>query len=1319
MLDVMVLDKEHALCMCGERPVLELRESVMMKILRWKLPVLLTLLFGSPQGAVGVPQEERLAVAGRLDIDLHAEFMVARNEWGVALNWYNCGYSGGTFGNFGLDAPTEIRRSVERIGEVYPRWLPVDGSPALFFRGDHHMKADFASEPGVTGREDFTIEVWIKNSEARAGEGLLGWVNEGATTSAPFVLRSFLPAVPGWQHIAVVATDARERWYADGVRVADQPREMFIGEGHRLVLGGVSPAAPSYRGFLAAVRVHSEAMTEEQIRHNVAGGPMLGTRLWPNLCPDIHDQATWGDDEPETYALYTTERFRTRWLKALDEDGAVAARVPHQLAMAERLYDLYAHKLALRVPIVSARAELRGDGMKYKIHIANNWDGGNWMGWYGEKGFGYPIQGPGHINPHEFVHGCQGHMEGRLTGNWWEAHANFPQVYAGVYQTLPGLNNTTSMMFQGHGRHYYHSRLMFEHLSETPEYGYLFVSKLWHEARGETYPWTIFSRIDPYPEVPMSDEWNRMARRNVTWDYENHLAYRGENGHPDMQRRGRTVLEPVPHDPEWWRVPKQMAPQQFGWNIIPLQPQGHEVAALLEGYVNAERGSDWRASFVAVNTLGLPRYSPVFKPGERTEFALREDEPTLFLVVSATPSNVIDIEMTGDYRANEQHQFPYKVKLEGCAMVHPLAPPAPRVAGAPHANGGGFVAATARADDTAYVAPGAQVLGASRVLGHARVEGHAVVENATVQDHAVVSDFARVEGQSVIRDHAKVRDYALVRGRSTVRDYARILEHAQLGGGKLLADRVTVKGMAAVSGNARGTAMIDGTYAKSNEITRGKWFTWSWAQGQNPGEIDEDFGGLYLRYSFEEVHPYLAWDDHGVTWGYLHGGPEVKAGEGREGNALVLDGRDQFVELPRDVADHRDITLRLEVNWDGGPDERILEFAGEDGDALYMTPSDGQERFVFALRKGGAEQRLTAPALPRGEWVQIEVIIADGVGRLFIDGSEADRSDRFTLRADDVGATRCYLGRGADGGFLTGMLDEVEIFKAATKDDHPPSPDPAMFGVPPTFARPGLLVMESVEGRHPRGGVQYRFEETGGTELNSGWLETPVYRATDLDPGLETTWRVRMRDRQGNETAWSDPATVRWEAPMAYRAEEETGLIVIDAAGYSARTDGLVDRQWVLTDEVAGYTGEGTMRAEPYASLFIDGNVTTDSPRLDYDILFPEAGAYWVWVRALGRDHGSIHLGLNLALEPWGREMYVGTHVLQWRRHHTPIRIDEPGLNRLSVWMRKDGVALDRIVLTRDGDYAPWDRRDQHNNMLGAGPQATPRSVVGDPGSND
>ena len=70
--------------------------------------------------------------------------------------------------------------------------------------------------------------------------------------------------------------------------------------------------------------------------------------------------------------------------------------------------------------------------------------------------------------------------------------------------------------------------------------------------------------------------------------------------------------------------------------------------------------------------------------------------------------------------------------------------------------------------------------------------------------------------------------------------------------------------------------MIDGFYAKGNEITGGRWLTWSWGKGKNPGETDADIGPDILKLDFEEPHPWMARDEVGVTWGTLVGAPKFE-----------------------------------------------------------------------------------------------------------------------------------------------------------------------------------------------------------------------------------------------------------------------------------------------------------------------------------------------------------------------------------------------------------------------------------------------------------
>jgi hypothetical protein len=66
-----------------------------------------------------------------------------------------------------------------------------------------------------------------------------------------------------------------------------------------LVLGGASAMKPSFKGDLAAVRLHDEALTVEEITHNFKGGVMLGT--------EIHN---WWRMEPDKWWVKESEHFR-------------------------------------------------------------------------------------------------------------------------------------------------------------------------------------------------------------------------------------------------------------------------------------------------------------------------------------------------------------------------------------------------------------------------------------------------------------------------------------------------------------------------------------------------------------------------------------------------------------------------------------------------------------------------------------------------------------------------------------------------------------------------------------------------------------------------------------------------------------------------------------------------------------------------------------------------------------------------------------------------------------------------------------------------
>lgn len=1161
-----------------------------------------------------------LAVAGRLSVDLHAEFMVSR-EYGTetVLNWYTCGYSGGgqggsdkrlggAFGDFGFQVPFADRQ------KRYPHAVTIGKIRAVRFDGGDFMKGNFAVEKKILDGGKMAVETWFRSEKPEKDDVIVGWQSrDGKETSAWIGLPAKCAGSEQWRHLVVNCTPDTEVWYLDGEKIASGKRRTLLKEGHIMVLGGASSGKPSFKGDLVAVRLHDEAMTPEEIAHNFKGGPMLGTEMhnwWRN------EPGKWWSQESDHFRHAIDKAEMSRWDERRRKE--FNDRVPGMFNLAELIYHTYSERLALRSSVVSKRPEKRGDGIKYKIPIQPAQ--GSWMGV--DDDFGWACQGEGHINPHELVHGWDA-QTGNMQGNFWEAHANFPQTYNGIYQTMPpGCVSRVTSCCPVNGRDYYNDRLMFEHLAQTPEYGPMFVSKLWYDGPTATqdspYPWITFTRLNPYPERTLADEYTRMAMRNVTWDYLTFEDARGGSGNTGygndhviskenlykrdadgsrsmIQRCSRVVLEQIPYAPEWWRVPKEFAPQQLGWNICPLSFKPGKVSATLAGYVNPKRGSDWRAGFVGVDQAGKAVYGDVFGPGKQQAFTVADTIRELYLVVCGTPTNIMPINMTGDFRSFEQEPFPYRVKLQGCEPIVVLKPERPNVPGKAHANGGGFVADSAKVEATAYVAPGAQVLGNSTVSGRARIEDCAVVEGATVTDEAVVSGYASVGGGATIAEQAKVRDCAEVSDRSVIKGHARILEHALITTrGNTCTDEVTVKGVAHVyGGNQKGSALIDGFYAKGNEITGGRWFTWSWGQGKNPGESGEDFGGLYADYDFETEHLWMAADAFGATWGYLVGSPRcelcpdkvakkntlrqpesvlktldreqhddnnysellitylrpretgeytfwiaaddegelwidgkkicsnpfwagfrdygrfpsqksapirlergkayalkalhsnahmggalsvswAKAGaapapipadclslnaDGNKpgvlqrvwgdvrsvadlvsrpdypegvlrvgGSALALNGKDQFVELPKDVADFRSCSYSVEFKQTmKNNGSRLFEFSQANGDALWLSPwEDG--KLVFGICQGKKTECLTAPGIPLGLWARVQVCLDGKTAALFVNGRKVAENKAATLSPDCVRATRCYLGRGEKGGYFGGLIDRMTIF---------------------------------------------------------------------------------------------------------------------------------------------------------------------------------------------------------------------------------------------------------------------------------------------------
>ena len=526
-----------------------------------------------------------------------------------------------------------------------------------------------------------------------------------------------------------------------------------------------------------------------------------------------------------------SKHFRYIWDAQVAAHGSWTATMPHQtLRNLEESWQIFAKEMGYREPCFATGTT---SGTRYKVNVTS-WYGGYWAGLdagYGKLNItpdGLRENPPTGVIPHELMHVFQFHNSSSyVPGSWWEGHANYGrermlQIYGPLYSSAQrsGIDPTylrCAHQHLAHGRDYYLSWPLFMYLDENPDalpdLGEGTNVALWQQTQINEYPLMALERLTPVSSL--KDIVGYFARRGATYNYASKAditAALASFGTPlDNAATARwqfTDLVQRGDDPAWWRVPFEMAPMQGAYTLHELVPAGsgawRVVTVNLRGLADSARGADWRASFIVISDTGAERYSTLWSSGANS-VTLAANENKVYVSVAGAPAvfhtGAPNGSFEGDfneavypYRSTpSKARFPYELQVAG-------ATPRERNNGAatglvPHANGGGYKAATATVAATAFLGPNARVLGTANVSGTARIEDFAVVSGAAqVGGSAIVSGHAWVRGGTV-NGNAKVRDWALVEG-GTVTMNARVLEHANIKGGTLT-DFATAKGSAA------------------------------------------------------------------------------------------------------------------------------------------------------------------------------------------------------------------------------------------------------------------------------------------------------------------------------------------------------------------------------------------------------------------------------------------------------------------------------------------------------------------------------------------
>jgi hypothetical protein len=229
-----------------------------------------------------------------------------------------------------------------------------------------------------------------------------------------------------------------------------------------------------------------------------------------------------------------------------------------------------------------------------------------------------------------------------------------------------------------------------------------------------------------------------------------------------------------------------------------------------------------------------------------------------------------------------------------------------------------------------------------------------------------------------------------------------------------------------------------------------------------------------------------------------------------------------------------------------------------------------------------------------------------------------------------------------------------------------------------------------------------------GSGLTTAWTveSQPAGESVDIEnPSMVDTYAsftgpgtyvLRLTADDG-EHATSEDVTVRIGLASAGVYEEAGGTLAIEAEGFTGEQSGsgaAVDSQWQEATDSRGASGGLFVQAQPNAGVNVGDS--TAGPRLAYAIDFQTAGTYYVWVRTRAADGNddSFHAGLDGQPATYGG-LGMGDSSGNWvwvdsaADGRVTVTVDQPGEHAFHLWMREDGVAVDKILLTTDSGYVP------------------------------
>jgi autotransporter-associated beta strand protein len=367
----------------------------------------------------------------------------------------------------------------------------------------------------------------------------------------------------------------------------------------------------------------------------------------------------------------------------------------------------------------------------------------------------------------------------------------------------------------------------------------------------------------------------------------------------------------------------------------------------------------------------------------------------------------------------------------------------------------------------------------------------------------------------------------------------------------------------------------------------------------------ESIGGCVTRYDFEGD----ANDSIGTFHGTLacngsSGLPGFTGGHGG-GQAISLNGVNQYVQLPLGSLTHQDITISAWIKWSGG---NIWQRIFDSGDTnhnrnIYLSVSDGAHmKFYMSDGWHDYDANLYGPIPALNTWTHVAVTVKGDTATLYENGVAVDSQSGRTCPL--FGQTYTYIGRSQWGNdpYFNGAIDDFRVYNTALSSAEIYAMGYTGSNHAPQFTSDPLQYPTATEG------VSY--------------VQSLCAKTTDVDGGNLTFTKI-------SGPGWLNVAPNGALTGTPWRGDvgvNRFNIRVTDSAGASDETTlyiSVKNTNWAPTWNSSTITAPSVTRNEPYSATLVGSATDADIVYGDSITFSKVSGPSWLTVASNGALSGT------------------------------------------------------------------------------------------------